>query len=340
MPLVVVRREEPGPGVEELNRLRAGLDLRLQVVRHDQAQLHHQRVEEHRILMHEALESGEVLGSRALDHVRRERERSAGESDQGHRGRERPAEPAHGLHDEPERFERVGPAEPAHVVRRPHRVRDHRGGVELQLDPHRLDRNQDVGEENRRVEAEAADRLERHLDGEVRRLAEREEINLLANLAIFRKIAARLTHEPDRGGLHALTAAGPQEERVRPGAGLGGRSLSWFVGAHTVYAFKSTAVILPAAGASAPSKLRMIHIVSRFQVAGTQRVGQCAVESGASRQALVSEFQPPSNASGRRSRGELHDFWMLSALPKRMRAFGASSRITWRHAPHGESTSG
>ena len=59
--------------------------------------------------------------------------------------------------------------------------------------------DQDVGEQDRGVEAEAADRLQRHLLGEPRSVAEVEErARLFAGLPVFRQIAARLAHDPDR----------------------------------------------------------------------------------------------------------------------------------------------
>ena len=59
--------------------------------------------------------------------------------------------------------------------------------------------DQDVGEHDRGVEAEAADRLQRHLFGKTRRVAEIEKrTRLFAGLAIFGQIASRLPHDPDR----------------------------------------------------------------------------------------------------------------------------------------------
>ena len=80
-------------------------------------------------------------------------------------------------------------------------------GIELRTlahhKPHRLAErmrnHQDVGEQDRRVEPEAPDRLQRHLGGELRRETQIEETaGLLAHRPILRQIAAGLPHQPDR----------------------------------------------------------------------------------------------------------------------------------------------
>ncbi len=70
----------------------------------------------------------------------------------------------------------------------------------------RVGNDENVGEKDRRVEAEAADRLESGFDRKSGRVTEIEESRgASADLAIFGKIAARLTHEPDRWPWLALT---------------------------------------------------------------------------------------------------------------------------------------
>ncbi len=55
-----------------------------------------------------------------------------------------------------------------------------RAGVEGHPHAERLERQQDVREEDRGVEREAAQRLQRHLDGQLRRLAQRQEVHAAA----------------------------------------------------------------------------------------------------------------------------------------------------------------
>jgi hypothetical protein len=59
--------------------------------------------------------------------------------------------------------------------------------------------DQDVREQDRGIEAEPPDWLQRDVDGELGREAEIEEArNLGPHRAIFRQIAAGLPHQPDR----------------------------------------------------------------------------------------------------------------------------------------------
>ena len=83
---------------------------------------------------------------------------------------------------------------------RPHGAVDHRALAlrELEPDAERLDDQQDVGEEDRRVDAEALDGLERDLGGRLGVVAELEEAVALAQRAVLGHVAPGLTHEPDR----------------------------------------------------------------------------------------------------------------------------------------------
>src|SRR5690606_18495558 len=59
--------------------------------------------------------------------------------------------------------------------------------------------DEDVGKQDRGVETETADRLQGHLDGEIGIVADVEEASrFLADLPVFREIAACLAHHPDR----------------------------------------------------------------------------------------------------------------------------------------------
>ncbi len=83
---------------------------------------------------------------------------------------------------------------------------DHRALAlgELEADAHGFERQQDVGEDDGRVDLVAPDRLDRHLGGELRRLAHFEKGVLCPDLAVFRQIPARLAHHPYRGAVHRL----------------------------------------------------------------------------------------------------------------------------------------
>src|SRR5690606_10783743 len=71
--------------------------------------------------------------------------------------------------------------------------------LEAQVAAERVRHDEDVGEQDRGVEVEATDRLQRHLDREVGVVAESEEATRLgARRAIFGEIATRLPHHPYR----------------------------------------------------------------------------------------------------------------------------------------------
>src|SRR5439155_1493284 len=103
--------------------------------------------------------------------------------------------------------------ERAHGRRVPERPGDPRPFTrgERQAQSQRLERQQDVGEQDGGVDGEAADRLKRDLGGEVRRVAQLEQRVLLAQGAVLGEVAARLAHEPNRGGVDRLAPARPQE---------------------------------------------------------------------------------------------------------------------------------
>ena len=72
-------------------------------------------------------------------------------------------------------------------------------GLEAHRTSERVGNDENVGEDDRGIEIEPADRLQRNLGGIFRREAEVEETSGLgAQLAIFGQITAGLPHHPDR----------------------------------------------------------------------------------------------------------------------------------------------
>ena len=86
---------------------------------------------------------------------------------------------------------------------------------EVEADAHRLERQQQVGEENRRVHLDAADRLQRDFGGEIGRAAQIEQRIALAQRAVLAHVAAGLAHEPDGRGVDRLAAAGLKKSAIR-----------------------------------------------------------------------------------------------------------------------------
>ena len=149
----------------------------------------------------------------ALDHVAGQCERRAGEADERHPAAQLVGHEAQGV-------EHVGSIDPGvadvhtlEIGRAAHGALDHRAvaGVEVEADAHALERQQDVGEDDGRVELEASERLQRDLGGHVGPPAQLDEAQLLTQGAILGQVAAGLTHEPDWGGVDGLAQAGVEQ---------------------------------------------------------------------------------------------------------------------------------
>src|SRR5476651_108304 len=92
---------------------------------------------------------------------------------------------------------------------------------------HRLGDNKNVAEQNRGVETETANRLQRNFRREFGRLDELQKSVFLLELAIFRQRAPGLTHQPYGRAIYRLAARGGKEtlaicQRGRGGFGLFG----------------------------------------------------------------------------------------------------------------------
>ena len=108
----------------------------------------------------------------------------------------------------------------ADLVRRIQRIEPRAfAGLEAHRSAERVGNDENVREDDRGVEVEAADRLQRHFGGEFRREAQIEKAaGLGADFAVFRQIAAGLPHHPERR--HRLAAAGKHLKK-----GFDGRDL-------------------------------------------------------------------------------------------------------------------
>jgi hypothetical protein len=85
-----------------------------------------------------------------------------------------------------------------------------------EIAPERVRHDEDVGKQDRRIEAEAADRLQGDLDGEVGIVAEVEEASgAFTRLAVLRQIAAGLAHHPDGRREDALSSEHVEHEPFR-----------------------------------------------------------------------------------------------------------------------------
>ena len=214
--LVFERSENTCPGVEDLHGLRPGRDLGAQVGDRRVRQLLHEQGEGLGVVLHERAQGREIPGLAPLHHVAGQGEGQAREADERDLARELSAQDADGVHDEAQGLLRVGHAQGRHGGAVPHPRPQHRALLlqELQRHAHGFDRDEDVREQDGRVDAQALDGLQGDLGGELRRLAHGQEVVPAPHLHVFREIAARLAHNPHRDGVDGLSAACLQEPVV------------------------------------------------------------------------------------------------------------------------------
>ena len=147
---------------------------------------------------HHRLGAGVVAAGTAFHQIGRQREGRAGETDQRHlaqrvdQQRDRPANRLNRLWVK--RFHGIDIGGGAH------RVRDHRSDVghDVQVDAGRAQRHDDVGEEDRRVDVVAADRLQGDLAGHFGLETGRQHAVPFAQRPVFGQRTAGLPHEPHR----------------------------------------------------------------------------------------------------------------------------------------------
>ena len=162
---VVLRRQRPHPGVEQLHSAGARVDLHPQEGKRDRGQPVEQLRPQLRRAVHQGLGRCVVLRRTTLDEVAGQRERGAREPDQ-RSGSELAGERLNGLGDV--RNVRRGQL-PWEVAGAAERLRDHRphSGDDVEVDPDCLERHDDVAEEDRSVDPESADRLQGDLGDQV-----------------------------------------------------------------------------------------------------------------------------------------------------------------------------
>ena len=101
--------------------------------------------------------------------------------------------------------------------------------LKLKVQPHALEGQQQVGEDDRRVDVELFRGGDGDLGGELGLLADFEQRVVLADGLILRHIAARLAQEPDRRAVDGTAQAGAHEAAAGGERGyVGGRIESGF----------------------------------------------------------------------------------------------------------------
>jgi hypothetical protein len=206
--------QHAAPAVEQHHYLRARRDLRVQVRRHGAREPIQECVQEFRCRVEHALGDLEITAGAALDHVGRERPRAAGEADQWHPAAELGTRQPDGVHDIAQFDLRVRTAQAVQVRTTADRAREPRSFVfdDAETEPHGVGNRENVGKENRGIQGESGQRLQRDLAGELRGLAQLEKApGPLAGCPVLRQIASGLAHDPDGGGIDRLPEQRPQQ---------------------------------------------------------------------------------------------------------------------------------
>ena len=213
---IVVGRQHADPRVEDLHSLGAGRDLGVEVARGCRDQDPHEAGPALGLLVHQPLGVEVITRRPALDDVGRDRERRAREADERHFSAERLLHSPHRLEHERHRGVDVDRAEPSDLRLAANGTMDDGPFAlrELEADTERLDDQEDVGEEDRRVDAEAVDGLQRDFGRRLRVPGKLEESVPLAHRPILRQIAAGLPHEPDGSVRRRRPARGAQQECI------------------------------------------------------------------------------------------------------------------------------
>ncbi len=214
---VVVDGDGSDPAVEDLHGLDTGLDLPAQVRNGEITKPLEERPPGVRVGSHERARSVVRARGAAVDEICGQREWRAGKADE--RDVELLAQEAHRLEDVRNLRLRFEPTQSRDVRARSKRLGDDGSspGLDSDVDTERLDRHHDVGEQDRGVEFESAQRLHRDLDGEIRVPDGLENVVVPTQLSVFGEVPAGLPHEPHRRAVDRLPPARAQEPIVHGG---------------------------------------------------------------------------------------------------------------------------
>ena len=175
-------------------------------------------------LVHQRLDGAVVVRAAAFDHVAGQRPGAARKTDQGHLAHavligQRLADGAHRV-EHIAQFVHVGHGQLGHGGLVAHDLGKLRAftGRKAQTQAHGIGHGQDVAEEDGGVEVIAAQRLQRHLAGQLRvRGQAHEAAGHIARGAVLGQVAAGLAHQPHGRAVCGQAQAGPQEAVVGQG---------------------------------------------------------------------------------------------------------------------------
>jgi len=210
---VIGEGELAAPGVEELHCGGARSDLRFEIGDGGLRDAVEKFAERSGLAAQESFDGGESVAGAAFDHIAGERPRGGGEAENRDGRAELAGYAADGFGQEGGFEFGVEDSEFGDVGGGTYRLGEIGAGVtELELQAHGFGRDENVGENDNGINAEAAEGLEGDLGGEVGSFADFEKRMIGANGAVFGKVAASLAHHPDRNMREGFAAAGAEKQ--------------------------------------------------------------------------------------------------------------------------------
>ena len=163
-----------------------------------------------RLRVHECFGARVRGGRPAFNRVGGQREGRAPEADERHATCELDAKDPDRFEHVRQRFPRLEATQTIHIAGCANRLRDRRAFPfhEIEIEPHRREGNEQIGEEDRGVHVDDVHGLKRHGDGEFGRTADVEQRVALPQRAIIRHVPSGLAHEPDGRGIDRLAPTG------------------------------------------------------------------------------------------------------------------------------------
>ena len=164
-------------------------------------------MQSHRLGVHHFFDHGKSFAAATFNHVSCQRPRATGEANQRHFAFQLTANGAYSVHHIAQLAFRIGDRQLIHVGFAFDRGGKTRAfaGFKVQAKAHCIRNGQNVRKENGGIQREAAQRLERHLTGQLGVFAQRHKIaRLRARGFVLWQIASRLAHHPHRGDINGL----------------------------------------------------------------------------------------------------------------------------------------
>jgi len=199
--------EHSPPAIEELKDFSSRLHLSEEILGDGVGNFFHQDMEVRWAAVDHLLCGREGSTRRAFEGVTRQSPRSSGEPDDRDSSRDAVFHFSDDIHHEAGFRHRIWDAQSIDISPIGE-GRLHTGATITKdhLEPHRLQRHQDVAEDDHSIDPEGLERLHGDFRCQVRSLAESQELRLLSHRLVAGEVSPCLPHKPHRSSLMRLSA--------------------------------------------------------------------------------------------------------------------------------------